>query len=129
MTDNEAIQFVKDVIAGSRAITSAAVVNLSSDPNPEWFCGYDGIMVKMHTSPSRETLSGVKLKDSQGERSFFNLGMTQALKGGVGPRAAVDNHQYAFAAWTAGLTWDQARQFLNKILTNCKQKSPPLRRT
>lgn len=60
MNDNAAIKFVKDVIAGTRTLADQEVKSLSGDPNPEWFCGYNGVQVKMHTGVRRETLSGVK---------------------------------------------------------------------
>jgi hypothetical protein len=124
MNDNAAIKFVKDVIAGTRTLADQEVKSLSGDPNPEWFCGYNGVQVKMHTGVRRETLSGVKFVDKDGERSFFNLGMAQALKGGVGPAKAINEHKYAFAQWTIGLTWTEAKDFLKKILENSLAKTP-----
>lgn len=62
--------------------------------------------------------------DKDGERSFFNLGMAKALQGGVGPAKAISEHRYAFAQWTIGLTWTEAKDFLKKILENSLAKTP-----
>ena len=129
MTDAQAIQFVRDVISGQRPLVSQEKKTLKSDPNPEWFCAYGGVLVKMHTGPRRETFSGVKFQDTDPERSFFNSGMTLALQGGVGPRKAVEQCQWAFAAWTAPMTWDDARAFLAKILSNSLVMWPNLKRS
>ena len=129
MTDGEAILFVREVIAGTKTLSSQEMKNLSADPNPEWFCSYSSVRVKMHTGAKRETISGVKLVDTDGERSFFNLGAVLALKtGGVGPRKAVDEYRWCFADWTAGLTWDEAREFLKTILANSLEKTPNLKK-
>ena len=124
MTDEEAVKFVRDVIAGTIKLKAQEVKHLSADPNPEWFCVYGNVTVKMHTGVRRETLSGVKLKDVDGERSFFNIGMMKALAGGVGPRKAIDEHSYAFADWTSGLTWTEAKDFLKTILENSLAMNP-----
>lgn len=129
MTDEEAVKFVRDVIAGTIKLKSQEVKNLTADPNPEWFCSYGGVTVKMHTGGKRETVSGVKLKDVDGERSFFNIGMTKALTGGVGPKKAIDEYSYAFADWTAGLTWTEAREFLKTILANSLAMTPAPKRS
>lgn len=130
MTDQAACQFVRNVIAGTVTLRSQEVKTLTRDPNPEWFCTYsNNVQVKMHTGARRETVSGVKFVDLGGERSFFNLGMTQALKGGVGPRRAIEDHCYAFAAWTGGLTWTEARQFLATILANSLAMTPNLQKS
>lgn len=129
MTDAEAIQFVRDVISGQRPLVSQEQKTLGSDPNPEWFCAYGGVMVKMHTGARRETISGVKFKDVDPERSFFNIGMTQALKGGVGPSRAIKECAWAFAPWTAPLTWDDAKAFLAKILSNSLVMTPNPKRS
>jgi hypothetical protein len=130
MTDEEACQFVKGVIAGSITLREQSSKVLSGEVNPEWFCAYsNGWKVKMHTGPTRETISGVKLVDKEGERSFFNLGAAQGLTGGVGPSRAIKNFCYAFAGWTEGLTWTEARDFLARILANSLAMTPNPRRS
>lgn len=129
MDDQTAIQFVRDVIAGTKPLLCQEVKALTADPNPEWFCKYNGAMVKMHTGPRRETLSGVKFVDVDGERSFFNIGMQKAMKGGVGPSKAINEHCYAFASWTAGLTWTEAKDFLKKLLDNSVAMTPNLKKS
>ena len=124
MTDQQAVEFVKRVISGAETLSRQEVKALSNDPNPEWFCYYKGGTVKMHTGVLRQTVSGVKIVDVDGERSFFNIGMQAALKGGVGARKAVDEYAFAFAAWTAGLTWEEARKFLATLLANSLAMTP-----
>jgi hypothetical protein len=129
MTDTEAITFVRGVIAGTIVLKSQEVKHLSGDSNPEWFCSYTGVKVKMHTGNQRATVSGIKLVDVDGERSFFNIGMTLALRGGVGPTKAINEYSFCFPAWTAGLTWTEAKDFLKKILENSLAMTPNLKRS
>lgn len=130
MSDAEAIEFIRQVIAGSIALSSQEQKALSSDPNPEWFCKYGSVTIKMHTDARRERISGVKLVAVGDERSFFNIGGVRAQNNGaVGPRKAVDENRNCFQAWTAGLTWDEARQFLAKILANSLATTPNLNRS
>ena len=124
MTDEEAVKFVRDVIAGTIKLGDQQVKNLTADPNPEWFCSYGKVTVKMHTGPRRETVSGVKFVDVDGERSFFNIGMTKAMAGGVGPAKAINEASWAFADWTSGLTWTEAKDFLKALLGNSLAKTP-----
>ena len=130
MTDAQAVQFVHDVISGQRTLVSQEQKALSRDPNPEWFCSYgSGVIVKMHTGVRRETISGVKFTDTDPERSFFNLGMALALKGGVGPSRAVNDYGWAFAGWTSSITWADAKAFLAKLLSNSLALTPNLKKS
>ena len=113
-------KFIVAVIDGTNLIKSSECKILSQDPNPEWFSGYDGFKVKMHTSVSREALSGLKIVYKGGEYSFFNLGLG---KKPVGYSRAVRDCQWAFPDWTACVTWDQAKLFLQKLLADSKAKN------
>lgn len=63
------------VIDGSNVIKTTECKRLAQDPNPEWFSNYEGFGIKMHTSLTRESISGLKVMYKSGEYSFFNVDM------------------------------------------------------
>ncbi len=112
------------VIAGTNAIRSTECKLLSQDPNPEWFSSYDGFGIKMHTTLSREAISGLKVMYKSGEYSFFNVGYGRKP---VGPSKAVNEWANCFGAWTDCLSWDQAKLFMAKLLADSKAMNPHVR--
>jgi hypothetical protein len=112
--------FIVAVIEGTNLIKSTECKKLSQDPNPEWFNTYDGFVVKMHTNVAREGISGLKIMYKSGEYSFFNLGYGNKP---VGYSKAVKEYAHCFQDWTACITWDQAKQFLAKVLADSKEKN------
>jgi hypothetical protein len=105
------------VINGTNAIRASKCVFLSQDPNPEWFSDYDGFTAKMHTSMSREGISGLKLIYKGQDYSFFNVGYGQKP---VGPSRATYDFCGNFSNWTGCLSWDEVKQFMAKLLADSK---------
>ena len=112
------------VIAGTNVIRSTECKFLSQDPNPEWFSDYDGFRIKMHTSMDRQAISGLKIMYKSGEYSFFNVGYGRKA---VGPSKAVKEWANCFSAWTDCLTWDQAKDFMAKLLADSKATNASVR--
>ena len=112
--------FVLAVINGTNLIKSTECKRLNDDPNPEWFSAYNDFGIKMHTSLSRDGISGLKIYRGATEYSFFNVGYGQKP---VGPSKAVWNFAGNFEAWTACLTWDEVKQFMAKLLADSKAQN------
>ena len=112
------------VIAGTNALRTTECKMLTQDPNPEWFSWYDGFGVKMHTSLDRQAISGLKVMYKAGEYSFFNVGYGRKP---VGPSKAVNEWSNCFSDWTDCLAWDEAKQFLAKVLADSKAMNPYVR--